>query len=97
MDQIATEEWIGTDNETRQEELEDIMAYTLIGYGNALQGKEVPLTLLKGLLHFWEEIAMNTEPFIMTILYGKFKGEDDHRWHCLPIPDRTRTGILARK
>ena len=40
---------------------------------------------------------MDAAPFIMTTLYGKFKGEDDHRWHCLPIPDKTRTGIPARK
>lgn len=33
----------------------------------------------------------------MTTLYGKFKGEMDCRWHCLPIPDTTRSVIPAWK
>ena len=39
---------------------------------------------------------MDEDPFIVATLYGKFRGEDDHQWHCLPIPDKTRTRIPAR-
>ena len=29
----------------------------------------------------------------MIPLYGRFKGETGYRWHCLPISDRSRSGI----
>lgn len=97
LDWIATEEWNAATSEEARERLEDTMSYVLFGFCNGLRGEEVPLISLKGLLHFWEETAGAREPFIMTTLYGRFKGEMDARWHCLPIPDRTRTGIPARK
>ncbi|KAL7526003.1 hypothetical protein ACHAXR_001264, partial [Thalassiosira sp. AJA248-18] len=33
----------------------------------------------------------------MVTLYGRFKGETGFRWHCLPVSDRTRSGIPFRK
>ena len=30
---------------------------------------------------------------MMIPLYGRFKGENGYRWHCLPISDRSRSGI----
>ena len=97
LDRIATEEWRSANGEDRRRELEDVMCFVTFGFCNGLRGEEVPLVSLKGLLHYWDETARSDTPFIMTTIYGKFKGEVDHRWHCLPIPDRTRTGIPARK
>ena len=52
---------------------------------------------LKGLLHFWEETATDEPLFIMTTMYRRFKGKANHHWHCMPILDKTRMGILVRK
>ena len=97
LDCIATEEWRLAVTEERRREVEDVMCFVTFGFCNGLRGEEVPLVSLKGLLHFWDETANADRPFIMTTLYGKFKGEVDHRWHCLPIPDQTRTNVPARK
>ena len=97
LDTIATEEWKAATTESTRESIEDVMCYVTFGFCNGLRGEEVPLVSLKGLLHFWDETARADQPFVMTTLYGKFKGEMDCRWHCLPIPDVTRSGIPARK
>jgi hypothetical protein len=72
------------------------LAYVLIGFGAGLRGEEVPLTSLKGLLSFWDETRADPDPYIMVTLYGRFKGETGYRWHCLPIADRTRSGLPNR-
>ena len=52
---------------------------------------------LKGLLFFWNETRADPDPFIIITLFGQFKGETRHRWHCLPICDHNRSGIPFRK
>ncbi|KAL7533009.1 hypothetical protein ACHAXR_004991 [Thalassiosira sp. AJA248-18] len=99
LDRIVTEELMATLEGRRKQLFEDVMCYVIFGFCNGLRGEEVPLISLAGLRHFWEETAMDAEPYIMTTLHGRFKGELDERWHCLPIPipDATASGIPARK
>ena len=52
--------------------------------------------LITYLLYFWEETRTSSDPHIMIGLWGRFKGEEGHRWHCLRISDETRSGIRAR-
>ena len=35
-------------------------------------------------------------PHIMIALRGKFKGEDNLRWHCVPLADKGKSKILSR-
>ena len=77
---------------------EEQMSFVLIGFGLGLQGEEIPLISLQGLLFFfWDETRSDPDPFIMITLYGRFKGETRYRWHCLPICDDNRSRILFRK
>eukprot|EP00956_Cyclotella_meneghiniana_P045397 scaffold366559_cov146-Cyclotella_meneghiniana.AAC.1 len=73
------------------------MSYVLIEFCGCLRGEEVPLLSLKGVLEFWEESIKATDPFIMLTLHGRFKGEGELRWHCIPIPTTTRTGLPVLK
>ena len=57
----------------------------------------MPLVSLEGLVHFWQETQEEDDPYIMVTLRGRFKGETGMRWHCLPISDRTASGIQHRK
>ena len=82
--------------EKNKETLEELMSYVLIAYGASLRGEEVPLTSMKGMIFFWEETRTNEDPYIVIPLYGRFKGETEFRWHCLPISDRSRSGIPHR-
>ena len=80
-----------------REALEELMCYVLLGFGAGLRGEEVPLVSLEGLVHFWHETEEEDDPYIMVTLRGRFKGETGLRWHCLPISDRTASGIRHRK
>ena len=97
LDRLATQEWMSAKEEATRKELEDTMCFALFGYLNGLRGEEIPLVSLRGMLHFWNAGAQDPEPFIMTTLRGRFKGENDERWHVLPIPDATRSRLPARK
>ena len=69
------------------------MSFVLIGFGDGLQGEEIPLVSLGGMLHFWDETSSDPDPFIMVTLYGRFKGETGCKWHCLPICDHNWSSI----
>ena len=69
----------------------------VMSFCGALRGEEVPLVSLAGLLTFWEETLGEEEPFIMLTLHGKFKGEGELRWHCIPIVAITRTQLPVVK
>ena len=56
----------------------------------------MPLTSPKGILSFWDETRSGQDPYITVTLYGRFKGETGYRWHCLPIADRTCSGLPNR-
>ena len=96
LSDMLDEAWRSSRSEKNKESLEELMCYVLIGYGASLRGEEVPLTSMKGMLFFWEETQASTEPYIMIPLFGRFKGETGYRWHCLPISDRSRSGIPHR-
>ena len=89
--------WEASTNEDFRERLEEVMCFILIGCGAGLRGEEVPLTSLKGLLHFWKETQDDPDPFVVVTLHGRFKGETGYRWHCLPICDASRSGIPRRR
>jgi hypothetical protein len=84
--------------DTKRMEMEDAVCFMLIAFGAGLQGEEVPLVLLKGLLHFWGEIqeADKHERYIMVTLSGQFKGEVDSWWHMVPISNKTHFNIPFR-
>ena len=96
MHRVAEEEWQGARSQATRENLEEVMAFMLIGFGSGLRGEEVPLTSLEGLLTFWNDTAEAEDPHMMMTLYGRFKGELDQRWHCVPISDKSRSNIPFR-
>jgi hypothetical protein len=96
LGKLLNEVWELSTLEDERESVEELMSYILIGFGAGLRGEEVPLTSLKGMLSFWDETRADRDPYIMVTLYGRFKGETGYRWHCLPIADRTRSGLPNR-
>jgi hypothetical protein len=78
--------------------MEDAVCFMPIAFGAGLQGKEVPLVSLEGLLQFWQETREGSadERYMMMTLSGRFKGEVDLHWHLVPISDRTHSNIPFR-
>ena len=97
LDDTLEKECHGSTHDSYREAIEEFMSFVLISFGAGLRGEEIPLVSMKGLLHFWDETRADPDPFIMVTLFGRFKGGSRHRWHCLPICDRHRSGIPFRK
>ena len=74
-----------------------VMTFTIIGFCISLRGEEVPLVAIDGLLEFWEETKAHTTPYMMITLRCKFKGENNLRWHCVPLADVTKSGIPTQR
>ena len=51
------------------------MAFILIGFEARLQGGQVPVVYLSGLLHFYDVTKSDPDPFIVVNLYGCYEGE----------------------
>ena len=97
LDKVAQDAWTNSASEEEKKKVEELMSYVLMEFCACLRGEEVPLLSLQGLLTFWEETTTATTPFIMLTLRGRFKGEGELRWHCIPIPCQTRTGLPVLK
>ena len=69
----------------------------IITFCIALRGKEVPMVVVKGLVDFWNKTRRHRIPHIMITLRGKFKGENNLRWHCLLIGDNSKSRIPSRR
>jgi hypothetical protein len=50
--------WGTARSDTKKMEMEDAVCFMLIRFGAGLQGEEVPLVSLEGLLNFWMEMQM---------------------------------------
>jgi hypothetical protein len=87
--------WTQARTDHKRMEMEDAVCFMLLAFGAGLRGEEVPLVLLEGLLHFWEETRYPDEgkSFIMVTLSGRFKGEVDSHWHMIPISNKTHSRV----
>ena len=85
--ELAEMDWQKSKCESEKKEIESMMAFVVIGFCLSLRGEEVPLTVIEGLLTFWEETKKHKHPHMMVTLKGKFKGEQNLRWHCVPLAD----------
>ena len=46
---------------------------------------------------FWKETRNHRIPHMMMTLKGRFKGENNLRWNCVPLADQTKSGIPKRR
>ena len=75
LDGILKGEWLRSTDPERRESIEELMSFILIGFRAGLQGEEIPLVLLGGLLFFWGKTRLDPDPFTMITLYERLKGE----------------------
>ena len=53
--------------------------------------------MVEGMLAFWGETRAHQIPHMMITLKGQFKGENNLRWHCVPLADQTKSGIPTQR
>ena len=95
--ELAEKDWRTSQSEEEKKDMENVMAFIIIGFCVSLRGEEVPLVAIEGLLTFWDETRSHNPPHTMITLKGRFKGENNLRWHCVPIADITKSGIPTRR
>ncbi|KAL7490524.1 hypothetical protein ACHAWT_000141, partial [Skeletonema menzelii] len=83
--------WERAEGAAERKEIANIMAFVVIGFCASLRGEEISLVSMRGLLAFWQDTIQ--KGFIMVTLRGRFKGEDNLKWHLSPIVDITSSGI----
>jgi len=94
---IAEEDWSSTTDEDTKRDIENVMAFVIIGFMVTLRGEEVPLARIEGIARTWREDYNYRVPFIMITLRGRFKREKYERFHCLPIADQGKSKVPSRK
>ena len=87
--------WERAEGAAERKEIANIMAFVVIGFCASLRGEEISLVSMRGLLAFWQDTIQ--KGFIMVTLRGRFKGEDNLKWHLSPIVDITSSGIKVRR
>ena len=93
LDKVCEIKWRWAKDVKEKSDVEDLMSFVLMEFCADLRGEEVPLLSLKGLLTFWEDTLSANTPYIMLTLHGRFKGETGLRWHCIPIPVKTKSAL----
>ncbi len=69
----AETRWHSPIGDDEREELEDTIVFMMAAFGAGLQGEEVPLISLDGLLTFWDESRADEDSHVMLTLKGHFK------------------------
>ena len=95
--ELAESDWQKSVSEEEKKEIESVMAFVVVGFCLSLRGEEVPLIVIEGLLEFWDETMAHEVPHMMITLRGKFKGENNLRWHCVPLADITKSLIPTHR
>eukprot|EP00956_Cyclotella_meneghiniana_P006987 scaffold9402_cov77-Cyclotella_meneghiniana.AAC.2 len=93
LDKVCEIKWRWAVSEDEKQDLEDLMSFVLMEFCGDLRGEEVTLLSLGGLLTFWDDALESSHPHIMLTLHGRFKGETGLRWHCIPIPAKTKSAL----
>ena len=67
LDSMIDDQWWIASRDNHHDRVEELMTFVLVGFGVGLQGKEVPLVSMRGLLYFWDESWLHS----MGISKGK--------------------------
>ena len=86
--EIDEEDWSKSNSKEEKKELESTIEFAIIFFCVSLQGEEVTLIVIEVLNMFWKETRNHHIPHMMMTLKGRFKGENNLRWHCVPLEEK---------
>ena len=95
--EISEEDWSKSNYEEEKKELELTIEFTTIAFCVSLRGDEVPLIVIEVLNIFWKETRNHRIPHMIMTPKGRFKGENNLQWHCVPLADQKKSGIPTRR
>ena len=80
---LGDQDWTLARRKSEKRVIESLMAFVVIGFCLSLKVEEVSLICIDSLLTYWQETKESDPPYVMVVLSGKFKGEDNLWWHCI--------------
>lgn len=96
--QVLEEEWADTSEADlgTLERLASIGAYSIIAFCGSFRGSEVFLTDLHGLRKHLEASKEQQRDHVIIPLLGRFKGEQNSRYHLAPLASVTSSGLQVQ-
>jgi hypothetical protein len=94
---LLEEEWqLATDCQV-QEQVASLGAFALIAFCGSFRGSEVFLTDLHGLRKMMEDTQRLGRDHVVITLLGRFKGEQNTRYHLAPLASTTKSGLQVQR
>lgn len=90
-------EWSTARSDDVRETVASLGAFALIGFCGSFRGSEVFLTDLHGLRKFMSETERLGRDHIVIPLLGRFKGEQNSRYHLSPMALTTSSGLPIQR
>jgi len=94
--EVLEDEWSKATQHKEKELVASLGAYALIAFCGSFRGSEVFLTDLHGLRHGLEETRRYQRDHVVIPLLGRFKGEQNSRYHLSPLASETSSGLKVR-
>jgi hypothetical protein len=96
--QVLEDEWseLSEEDFTTKVCLASIGAYSIIAFCGSFRGSEVFLTDLHGLRKHLEETQRQHRDHVIIPLLGRFKGEQNSRYHLAPLASVTSSGLQVQ-
>jgi hypothetical protein len=94
--QILEGEWAEAADDSVQEQIASLGAFSVIAFCGSFRGPEVFLTDLQGLQKYLEETKTLRRDHVIIPLLGKFKGEVHRRYHLAPLASVTDSGLKVQ-
>jgi len=93
---VLEDEWSQAKEYVAQEQVASLGAFALITFCGSFRGSEVFLTDLHGLRKCMEDTKRYGRDHVVTPLLGRFKGEQNSRYHLSPLAAVNSSGLQVR-
>jgi hypothetical protein len=94
---LLEDEWTRTTDPLVQEQVASLGAFAVIAFCGSFRGSETLMTDLHGLRKGMEETKRLGRDHIIIPLLGRFKGEQNTRYHLAPLAAETRSGLKVQR
>lgn len=94
---ILEREWLQAEGAATRERVASLGAFAVIGFCGSFRGSEIFLTDLFGLKKFLLDTERLGRDHVVIPLLGRFKGEQNTRYHLSPMASTTSSGIPVKK
>jgi len=95
--ELLEDEWARSTDTLVQEQVASLGAFALIAFCGSFRGSEVFMTDLHGLRKGMEETKRLNRDHVVIPLLGRFKGEQNTRYHLAPLAAETRSGLRVQQ